>query len=197
MLSAALSLALALPPAQAQELKPPSGQFQPGGLKVFVLQGAGALNSLRDRNTTQTVVEVRDEYNQPVRGADVQFQLPGQGPGGYFNGQKLVWTGRTDGNGQVAAYGFVPNEKTGRFNIQVSATYGRKMGYAVVSQTNSLAPAPRDTGSRAGKISGWWKVAAVAGAAAAAGGVVWGVRRGGGRPDIVLQPGAVSLGGPR
>ncbi len=185
-------------PAQAQQA-PESSILRNGGrLKIFVLQGSGAQNSLRDRTTTQAVVEVRDELNQPVRGAEVSFQLPTAGPGGFFTGQKLGWTGKTDENGQVATNAFLPNDKPGKFNIQVSATYGSKVGYAFVSQTNSLAPVYEGRrGTPGGKTPGWVKAAVVIGAAAAAGGIVWGVRHGNSRPSVVLQPGAISLGGPR
>lgn len=195
ILAVTLVVALASPPMRADE--PAAKAAKTGALKLFILQGAGARNSIHDRTALQTVVEVRDEFNQPVRGAEVVFQLPADGPGGHFAGQQLGWTGKTDANGQVAATSFTPNAKTGPFNIQVSATHGPKVGYAVVSQTNSLAPINRESVTRRGKSGRWWKVAAVAGAAAAAGGIAWGVRRAGNRPDVVLQPGTISLGGPR
>ncbi len=166
-------------------------------LKIFVLQGAGAYNSLRDRASVQTVVEVRDELNQPVRGAGVVFQLPADGPGGHFDGQKLEWTGKTDSNGQVAASALLPNGRAGRFNIQVSATHGQRAGYSYISQTNGNGPALEGGTRRKGKLPGWAKAALIVGGAAAAGGIVWGVRRGDGRPDVVLQPGTISLGSPR
>lgn len=196
-LAVVLAGILALP-AHAQQGIEESIVRKDAGLKIFVLQGSGAHNSVRDRTTTQTVVEVRDEFNQPVRGAEVAFELPTAGPGGFFTGQKLAWTGKTDAQGQVAANAFVPNDKPGRFNIQVRAAHGPKVGYAFVSQTNSLAPIADGKLSPKNGMPGWAKAAIVIGAAAAAGGIVWGVRRGGGDGGkVVLQPGAISLGGPR
>ncbi|MEZ5402644.1 MAG: hypothetical protein R2729_23415 [Bryobacteraceae bacterium] len=191
----ALLLALSVTgPALVAET-PVSKPREEGGLKIFVLQGAGAMNSVQSRTATQPVVEVRDELNRPVRGAEVLFSLPESGPGGYFNGQKLGWTGRTDGNGQVAALPFLPNDQAGRFNIQVSALYGNRSGSVLVPQINSLRPVTPGVTERKG-VSGWWKAVAIIGGAAAAGAVVWGVRRGN-RPDVVLQPGPIAVGGPR
>jgi hypothetical protein len=165
-------------------------------LKVFVLQGEGAVNSIRTRSATEPVVEVRDERNQPVQGAEVVFQLPAVGPGGLFAGQKSTWTGRTDANGQVVAAGFVPNQEQGRFHIRVTATHSGNIGRATVAQSNSIRPVPSGEPRRAGH-SGWWKAVAVMGAGGAVGGILWATRRGEGRPTVVLQPGTVSFSGPR
>lgn len=196
MVAVLVSGSLVLPPLAAQEAAKPAAGGTGEKLHIFVLQGNGAVNSIRERTVRQPVVEVRDEFNQPVRGADVVFQLPLGGPGGYFMGQKLGWSGKTDANGQAVAPGLVPNDTPGRYNIRVSATHGSRMGQAMVTQTNSLRPVPLEV-PRRGRISGWWKAAAVIGAGAAAGGIVWGLRRGNGTPTVVLQPGTVSFGGPR
>lgn len=197
LIAVALAVILAAPVGMAQE---PGGARNPAEraarqLKVFVLQGDGAVNSIKERSVTQPIVEVRNERNQPVQGAEVLFELPAEGPGGFFGGQKLGWAGKTDAKGQVVAAGLVPNEKPGRFNIRVSATHGDSFGSAIVAQTNSLRPVPLEVPRKG--VSGWWKAVAVIGAGAAAGGIVWGLRRSNERPTVVLQPGTISFGGPR
>ena len=74
-----LSLIAALS-CQAQQVSgPKSDLVQSGGLKIVVVQGEGAENNLRTRNATQPVVEVRDDGDKPVPGAEVVFQLPPAG----------------------------------------------------------------------------------------------------------------------
>ena len=165
-------------------------------LNIFVLVGNHAVNSVRSRSATAPVVEVRDERNLPIQGAEVVFQLPTVGASGYFTGQKLTWTGRTDANGQVVAAGYSPNHEAGRFGIRVTASYGGRLVRAIVPQTNSLRPVPAE-GQRVSRRWSWWKVAAVTGAGAAVGGIVWATRRGVEIPTVVLQPGTISFGGPR
>jgi len=66
-----------------------------------VVQGEGAENNLRTRNATQPVVEVRDDGDKPVPGAEVVFQLPPAGPGGVFNGWMRTQTARTGPEGRA------------------------------------------------------------------------------------------------
>jgi hypothetical protein len=111
----------------------------PAGIKILVLEGQDAINSVRSATAIQPVVEVRDENDLPIEGATVTFQLPKTGPGGFFPGQKLTLEAKTDFRGQVGATGFVPNNKQGAFQIHVTATDGGRTGEAVISQTNSPA----------------------------------------------------------
>ncbi len=164
-------------------------------LKIFVLLGDRAINSIGSRLATAPVIEVRDERNLPIQGAEVVFQLPAVGPGGFFNGQKLTWTGRTDANGQAMPTGFSPNQHPGRFGIRVTASYGGRVGRALIVQTNSPKPVPVE--ARGPKRSGWWKPVTIFGVGGAVGGIVWATRRGSERTTLVLQPGTVSFGGPR
>jgi hypothetical protein len=183
--------------APAYPLKSAFGE--PGrNLNIFVLVGERAVNSIRSRSTTSPVVEVRDERNLPVQGAEVIFELPSAGPGGFFRGQNLMWTGRTDANGQVVAAGFTPNQEPGRFRIRVTASYAGRLGRAVIAQTNSIRPIERDGPQLGGRRrSVWLKAIAVTAAGAVAGGIIWAKRSGGEPPAVILQPGTVIFGGPR
>jgi hypothetical protein len=108
-----------------------------GGIKILILEGQHATNSVRGAAAVPPVVEVRDENDLPIEGATVAFQLPQSGPGGYFPGQKLTLEVKTDFRGQAGATGFVPNNKEGAFQIHITATEGGRTADAVISQTNS------------------------------------------------------------
>src|SRR5205809_1166002 len=130
-------MALSCQAQQVQVSGPKSDLVQSNGLKIVVVQGEGAENNLRTRNATQPVVEVRDDGDKPVPGAEVVFQLPPAGPGGVFNGWMRTQTARTGPEGRAQANGFVPNDEEGRFNIRVTATSGTKTSSAIIAQTNT------------------------------------------------------------
>ncbi|HJT88642.1 MAG TPA: hypothetical protein VJ732_12320 [Bryobacteraceae bacterium] len=154
------------------------------------MEGRNAVNLIRSSVPTEVVVEVRDENNQPVEGAEVMFQLPVNGPGGFFPGQKTVFTARTNLQGQ-AGTSYVPNQIKGRFSLQVNATLGNRMGQAIIPQSNGVRLPSEEKGGLL-KFR-WWKVALVAGAGAAIG-IVLATR--GSRPTITLTPGAPTFGTP-
>src|SRR6185503_21069676 len=98
----ALTGILGMPPLGAQQPLVPQG----GALKIVVIEGEGAKNNIRQRLAAQPVVEVRDEADKPVPGAEVVFQLPAAGAGGVFNGWMRTQTVKTNAQGQAAATGF-------------------------------------------------------------------------------------------
>lgn len=171
-------------------------QPAPSALKIVVLQGEGARHSIRSRHGVQTLIEVRDQENRPLPGAQVVFQLPAAGPGGTFPGGRLTQRTVTDARGQASTAGFAPNDQEGRFNLKVIAVSGDLKAEAVVSQVNQ-ARTEIDARRRSKKA---WIVLALGGAAA---GVIAATRGGGGSaaatptPTITLVPGPVSVGGPR
>ncbi len=110
-----------------------------GFLKVAVIDGDGAFNDIKNKIGHPPVVEVRDESNEVVAGAEVVFTLPALGPGGTFaNGQRTT-KATTDARGIATAESFRPNPTEGRFAIAVAASYMGKQGAAVVGQSNTLA----------------------------------------------------------
>jgi hypothetical protein len=201
-LSTILTAALMLPmPAWTQQTStPPSNLVQETGtLKVVVVEGEGAVNKIKSRSATQPVVEVRDESDKPVAGAEVVFQLPAAGPGGVFNGWMRTQTARSDAQGRAVASGMTPNDQEGRFNIKVTASEGRKTGTAIIAQTNS--PSGEITkGSRSHKklyiVLGVLVVGAIAGGVAA-------THTGGSEAavtptnPVTVAPGPVTVGAPR
>jgi hypothetical protein len=188
--------------AQPAAPPPPTGQEQ---LKIFVLEGQGAVNYLPEKRGRTPVVEVRDENDLPVEGAEVLFELPSSGPGGEFVGGGHSKTVRTGIGGQAAAP-FTVNNQAGSFQIRVTAKIGDKIGRAVIGQVNSATPvmlAPQ-------KKTGWLttrKLLIFSSVAAA--GVVAGVMATNGGsstsapaappapPTIIISPGSPTFGGPR
>jgi hypothetical protein len=188
------------PPEQnrSEDAVKPAVRSAAQGLKLYVLVGEQAVNSISNQSATAPIVEVRDERNLPIAGAEVVFQLPSSGPGGYFPNQQLTWTGTTDANGQVVTAGLTPNREAGPFLIRVRATYGGRSADTVVHQRNAQRAVSLEDSTTTRKRSGkWWKIAAVAGAGGAVGGIVWATQRGSGNPTVLLQPGTISFGGPR
>jgi hypothetical protein len=167
-------------------------------LTVLVLQGQKAVNFIPDRRGTTPVVEVRDQNSLPIEGAAVVFTLPASGPGGLFSTGQRTATVRTNADGQAAAP-FSVNGEAGRFQIQVAATFGRQVGTAIISQSNSLR-AGEQTGEHAGRP--WyrtWKLWALAGgvAAAAAVAIILATRGGSSSmPTITITPGSPTVSHP-
>jgi hypothetical protein len=197
----ALAGALVLPApilAQAAGAAAQNLVAQSGNLKIVVLEGEGAKNNVRAKSATAPVVEVRDEADKPVPGAEVVFQMPATGPGGVFHGWMRTQTVRSDAQGRAATTGYTPNDEEGRFNIKVTATSGAKTGSMIVAQSNV-----RGTGASAASGSRkWWKPVAVLLGVAVVGGVVAGTRGGNDTTTtatvpVTITPGAVSVGGPR
>jgi len=119
-----------------------SGQTR-GFLKVAVIDGDGSFNDIKNKIGHPPSVEVRDESNEAVAGAEVVFTLPALGAGGTFaNGQRSS-KATTDARGIATAESFRPNSTEGRFAIAVAASYLGKQGAAVVGQSNTLATSER------------------------------------------------------
>ena len=172
----------------------------PKALKILPIQGEGAKNNTRARTATQPAVEIRDENDKPVAGAEVVFRLPATGPGGTFHDWMRAQTARTNAQGQAVASGFTPNEEEGRFNIKVTAAMAGVASEAVIAQSNVRGPmAPQVKSGR----SAWWKPVLIA---VAAGGLVGGIyaARGGSSgaaaipaTPVTITPGPITVGTPR
>jgi hypothetical protein len=179
-------------------------------LKVIVLEGQNAIHDLTRKIYILPVVEIRDENDRPLEGAEVVFRLPATGPGGFFANQETSRKARSNPQGQASAVGFVPNSQAGSYKINVTAMMGNRMGTAVINQTNSLdAAADQRKSSRSivkGRSTKFWTIAALV-AAGAVGGGAYAATRGGGsstpssavipNPTIVINPGAPIVGGLR
>ena len=191
----ALAVLLALPApgwSQANSLAP-AGR----SLKVAVIRGANVVNPLNGK-AAPVEVEVRDDEEKPVAGAEVIFQLPYMGPGGVFYGWMRTHHTRTNEQGRATSAPFTPNGEEGPFEIAVTASAGGRQGAARIAQSNSRtgsAPAAKSSHKTL------WVVLAVAAAAAIGGGVA--ASRGGDSSaavttiPITVTPGVVTVSGPR
>lgn len=152
------------------------GQAAAHRLQLFVIEGEGAINNIKQRTSRETIVRVEDENHRPVAGAVVKFALPAKGPGGTFVRGGKLFTALTDQNGRAVASAIKPNNVLGTFRINVTASLQGQVTTATVTQANavaSVAAAGGATGGAgaagAGTATGAGTGAAGAGAGAGAG----------------------------
>jgi hypothetical protein len=186
-------LAAQVSATQESETQPP-----PGGLKIAILSGEGAVNYAKARTGREVIVRVTDENNRPVGGAAVTFTMPAQGASGTFASGTNTLTTLTNAQGQAVASGIHANSAIGSFQIHVGAAFQGHTAVATVTQTNAAAVGSAGATAHAG-ISG--KVIAVLAAVAAgtAAGVV-AATRGGHAPSVTsatVTPGAIVFGPPK
>jgi hypothetical protein len=189
------------PPAQPVPVKPMAPLPVVKGLKVLVLAGNGEMNDLERKVMAPLVVQVLDQNDRPVEGAEVVFRFPLNGPGATFTGGKTSQTVRSNGTGEAAAMNWMANGEVGSFEVHVTATYGNQLGEATVKMSNVTRIVEGTT--KAGKRTHWYsptwvKIALVAGAAGVAAGIFLGTRGGGhsasSSPPITITPGAPTVG---
>lgn len=191
MLAAALLAGAVRLPAQEPARRPAASRVQ--GLKIFVLSGTEAVHRPSTSLYSEVIVEIRDEQDLPVEGANVRFVLSRSGPGGTFSGEQEYVT-RTNSSGQATALGFEPNGIEGRFPVEVIASHGSLEARTVVYQVNSLS----EVGVTRPAKGKFRKRMLIAGIAAGATTALVLVLRGSSSSDAVtLTPGPVVIGGPR
>ncbi len=181
----------------AQEPAPATVQ----SLKVIPLSGNQGLNDLERKIMVPLVVQVVDQSDLPVDGAEVVFRFPLDGPSATFPGQKSSQTFRTNADGKAAAIGWTANGKVGSFRVQVTASRGNELGSATISMTNVT----RIIGTARTQEKHWWsskwaKIGIAAGAAGVIVAVIL-VTRGSGSKTaptaITATPGSPTIGGPQ
>jgi hypothetical protein len=200
---------------QAPATPPSSPSPQPGqpasalpavqGLKLITLAGKGEMNDLERHVMAPLVIEVLDQNERPVEGAEVVFRFPINGPGAVFTGGKTSQTARTNGQGQAAAMNWTANNQTGAFDVHVTATYGNQLGETTVSMSNVNRIVEESKNVQ--KNGGWWsprwvKLAILGGTVALAAGVVLATRGSGSPatttaapPTVTITPGPPTVGG--
>ena len=174
---------------QAQVVPPPR-------LKILILDGEGAVNSIKLGTAREPIVQVQDENDRPVAGAMVVFTLPDHGASGIFaDGSKSLIV-HTDTKGQAVARGLKPNQTAGQFKIRVDVSHQGATASSTVTQSNALAAAAAAGGISAKLIT----ILAIVGGAAAVGAVA---ASGGGNaapstpPSTTVTPGRTTFGPPR
>jgi hypothetical protein len=168
-------------------------------LKIIALEGEGAFNDLKKGKGVDATVEVRDQDDRPVKGAEVVFTLPFTGPGGTFGIADRTYKAVTDAAGRASTQGFRPNSEEGRFNMKVTASFQGATTSAVVSQSNTRAGGQLFERNGGGNSKLFVILGLVGGAAA--GGIFAATRGSGGGgpavPPTTLSIGTVTVGGPR
>jgi len=199
--------------AQTPASPPSSPAPQPGqpapasplvqGLKIVPLAGKGEMNDLERHVMAPLVIEVLDQNDRPVEGAEVVFRFPINGPGATFPGEKTSQTTRTNGQGQAAAMNWIANNQVGAFDVHITANYGNQLGESTVSMSNVnkiVEEAKKTQKNGAWYSPRWVKLAILGGTVALAAGVVLATRGSGSTtkapPTITITPGPPTVGGP-
>jgi len=142
---------------------------QATGLKVEVMEGEGAINSISERRAREPVVRVLDDNNRPVAGATVSFVTPDLGASAMFpSGSTIAVT--TGPDGVAAGRGLRPNNIAGEFQIRVTASFQGRTATAAITQTNAAPAAARRGNGLAIALVAIIGGGAAAGAAVALGG---------------------------
>jgi len=202
-----LALLVAFPPnaaAQAPAAQPPQPAAAPQldtirSLKVVVLAGNKEMNDLENKVMAPLVVQVLDQNDVAVEGADVMFRFPIDGPGATFPDRKLAKTFRTNADGQAPATGWMANGTVGTFEVHITASRGHEQGSAVITMTNvTRIVGDRRTAADKKKwySTKWGRIAIIAGAAGIAAAAVLATR--GSSPTVITgTPGGPTIGGPQ
>ena len=105
-------------------------------LRISVVEGQGAVNSIQRKAGGPIVVEVRDETGRIVPAARVQFSTPASGPSGQVEGSHtfVAWT---DSDGRAHVNDLVPNALPGSFPVTVDALFSGRKGTATFNESNS------------------------------------------------------------
>jgi hypothetical protein len=171
-------------------------------LKVRILAGNNEANDLERRIMAPLVVQVLDQNDRAVEGAQVVFRFPINGPGATFNDGKPSVTVTANGTGQAAAINWMANGQPGTFQVHVNASYGNQVGETTVTMINATRITEADKKTEAKGKSLWshtWFKAAVIGGAVAIGVGVYFATRGGGKgagSTVTITPGSPGVGAP-
>jgi len=174
------------------------GFAQPGGLKIVVIEGEGAVNIIQQKTAVSPLVEVRDRNNNPVSGAVVTFTIQGGNSAAVAGGaQTLSVTTNAAGRAVMAAINPV---NPGTFQIQVQAAFQGQTAAAAITQTNVMtaAQAAGATAAGAGGTGGGaggggmsgLAIGGIVGGVAVAGAAVVATGALGGEPDAAVSAAA-------
>ena len=169
---------------------------QAEALRISIVEGQGAVNSIRDKIGGPIVVEVRDETGRIVPAARVQFSTPSSGPSGEVEGSHtfVAWT---DTEGRARVNDLAPNAQPGSFPVTVEALFSGRKGTATFNESNSPVARIARTYSLNKpnhKLRNTLIIAGVVGAAALAIGLSLALS-GGTKAAVAPTPTTVSIGG--
>ena len=104
---------------------------------IQIVEGDGAINSIRLHRGHEPVVRVVTPGGEPVAGASVTFLLPASGASASFADSGLSITVVTDDGGIATGRGLRPNGVAGPFRIRVTTSWHGLPAVASLSQTNA------------------------------------------------------------
>uniref|UniRef100_Q01RC3 Invasin domain-containing protein n=1 Tax=Solibacter usitatus (strain Ellin6076) TaxID=234267 RepID=Q01RC3_SOLUE len=139
---------------------------QEADVKIRILEGDGAINSIRLRRAKEPVVQVIEASGVPAAGASVTFLLPATGPSGTFGDNGLSLTVQTDSRGMATGRNLRPNTIAGQFRIRATTSWRGAAASASLAQTNAEPVAKSGHGKTIAILA--VVAGAVAGGAAAA-----------------------------
>jgi hypothetical protein len=184
------------PPAPSPAVVPVNSNLPiEQNLKIRVLAGAGEQNDLERRVMAPLVVQVVDQDERAMEGAEVVFRFPLTDPSASFLDGKTSLAVRSNGGGQARAVNWMAHG-VGTFQVHVNATYGNQVGETTVSMTNVnriVNEARKTKGGESLWSHRWFKVAVIGGAAVAVGVGVFLATRGGSKSGTTV---GVSTGPP-
>jgi hypothetical protein len=191
-------------PAQPPVVLPPTPALVEKSLNIRVLAGTGEQNDLERRVMAPLVVQVVDQNERPMDGAEVVFRFPLDGPSAAFPNGKTSVTVRTNSTGQASAINWMANGQVGTFQVHVNASYGNQVGETIVPMANVtrvVAEARNGVPIKHESLWShrWFKIAVIGGAAAALGIGVYLATRGGSKGSgstVTINPGSPGVGAP-
>ena len=107
------------------------------GASIQIVEGDGAINSIRLHRGHEPKVRVADNEGRPISGAAVTFVLPATGPSATFADSGLSLTVMTDESGVAVGRGLRPNGTAGQFRIRVTTSWHDSPAVANLVQTNA------------------------------------------------------------
>ncbi|MBV8819824.1 MAG: hypothetical protein JO022_15790 [Acidobacteriaceae bacterium] len=131
---------LCLARASAQDVpKPQAMSPLPAehSLKVLPLAGNHEKNDVARRVMSPLVVEILDQNDMPVEGAEVVFRFPISGATAAFDHQEPAHSFKSNGQGEAAATGWIANETPGKFTVHVTASRGNQIGETTIEMENA------------------------------------------------------------
>lgn len=164
------------------------------GLRVEVVEGAGAVVPAGMLSSRRFTVVVKDAQGLPIQGATVRFRLPAEGPSGTFSSGLRSETALTDAHGRATVYGIQWAAQPGKLEMEVVATSAQeKVSARIPVELSRHAAASRDDKAnpafKAPSSGRKWLILALLGAGAAAGVGLAG--KGGAKGSVYEPPAAV------
>jgi len=129
---------LLLPIIGAAQQRTLEGAAAPTGPAIQIVEGDGAINSIRLHRGHDPIVRITTSSGKPIAGAAVTFLLPSTGPSGTFAGNEgLSLTAISDSQGLAVGKGLRPNTVAGQFRIRVNTAWEGSPAAVTLSQTNA------------------------------------------------------------